>query len=172
MNHTELEVNEQKGKIVQLGGILEIASPQNELPTLLIEKHKNVGVALAKEASVQVAEETLAEAFEMGFHSANTGVNSAFSCFLEMALVKTIHVGALDLILARISDRPLQSDALVSALVKKIGVQSLHSQVIWVKGMRGGKIRNVTIKDDPSIANLFPLNTKFSSKALDADSVI
>lgn len=44
-----------------------------------------------KEALMQGIEKALAEAANLGFHSASIGVKSTFFCFPKMALVKMIH---------------------------------------------------------------------------------
>lgn len=101
----------------------------------------------------------LAEAFEQGFHSTNTGVSSAFFHFLEIGLTEIIHQDAVDSLLTKSIDRLIHSDVHVSASVGKIGAQSLHSQVVPIKFISSGKIKSVASKDVQLVASLSPLDT-------------
>lgn len=125
-----------------------------------------------KEALMQCIEEILAKAFKLGFHSADTGIKNAFFRFLEIALKEMIHQGTLDTVLTKSFDRLLQSDTLVSALVEKIGAQSLPLQFDPNKGMSNGKFEKRTSKYDHLVASLSQSSTKSSSKRSDAESII
>lgn len=71
--------------------IHRMVKPQDKLQSLFIEMLKDAGVAPMKVSLMQYIKETLAEAFEVGFHSANTGIKGASFRFLETVLVKTGH---------------------------------------------------------------------------------
>lgn len=64
--------------------IQRIAPSEDKLQLVLIEELKNVKAAPMENALTKGIEETSAKAFKIGFRSANTGIKSAFSCFLVM----------------------------------------------------------------------------------------
>lgn len=69
----------------------KMAPPQDKLLKLLIKNLKNFAVALMKEVLMQSIKKAFAEAFKLGFLFAKTDLKSAFSCFLEIALIDMMH---------------------------------------------------------------------------------
>lgn len=77
-----------------------------------------------KEALMQDNKETLVEAFDMDFNSANAGIKSALFRFLEKALVGMMLRRTLDSTLAKTLHQPFHSDAFMSPLLKNDGAPS------------------------------------------------
>lgn len=89
-----------------------------------------------------------------------------------MALIEITFEKTPTFILTRAFARLLQSGALVSELMEKIGAQFSHSQVIPAKDISGDKFGNETYKDKHLVALLSLSDTESTSEALDADSAI
>lgn len=71
-------------------GVLRGVPSCSELQSLLVNEFNHIEVTSIKEVMMQPIKETLAEFFELGSQAANTGINSDFFRFMEMALVDTI----------------------------------------------------------------------------------
>lgn len=85
-----------------------MTSSQEKIKSFLIEKLNNIGFSPMKEALMHGFEETIAKAFRVDFHSANTRVMSAFFCYLKMTMLKMIYQGTLDFIMTKSFNRLLQ----------------------------------------------------------------
>lgn len=118
----------------------------NEKQLSLIEKLKYFRVTPMKEALIQGIKEIIAQSFELGFHPAKTGINSTFICTLESTMVESFHQETLDFVFTKSFYRLIQSDALVSTLVKT-GTQSPRSQATPTKSLSSSKNENVASDD-------------------------
>lgn len=83
--HAELGPDQQKNVIEQSMKVTGNIPFSSKLHYLLVNKLNHMLITPMKEAMMQGVEEAVAKIFEPGFQAVNTGINSAFFCFLDMA---------------------------------------------------------------------------------------